>query len=121
MDIREQIEWLTAAEEGCMDDERPLAAESYSQIRNTMEKLLAVYEAAQWFSMHMPENHVYGLIEKGNYRLLRDAIAAVQTRQDGNVCCDGFGVPDEPEHIRNWFDGDPAPETQDQTRRDSDV
>jgi len=45
-DIREQIEWLENAEGECLEDHRPLAALSYLQIRNTMEKLLAVYNAA---------------------------------------------------------------------------
>ena len=63
MNVEEQIEWLKAAEDGCMDDERPLAAESYSQIRATMEKPLARNEKLE-DAMYRFFRHIQDQMEK---------------------------------------------------------
>lgn len=41
------------------------------------KRLQDVYEAARWFSIHMPAHHIPGLIERRNYQALCEAVDAV--------------------------------------------
>ena len=73
--IRDQIEFLKIS--GSV-----LPPGSAEKMADTMEKLLAVYEAARWFSMHIPKEHIGGLMQRTKYEQMLEAIDAVQTKPE---------------------------------------
>lgn len=57
------------------------AADVYDAARS-MQSLLDVAVAAEWFSFHTPQGHVFGLTQKTKYEQMREALDKLREVSD---------------------------------------